>query len=67
MKTEYTARELRQEIRILQHWFEDVTLHPVRETAEPPDAAVICRTVTVGGMAYCVHMRREMSEHGGAG
>ena len=55
MKTEYTARELCREIRVLRNWFETVTLHPAREE-ERTDASVICRTVTVDGLQYCVHM-----------
>ena len=31
MKTEYTARELCREIRVLRNWFETVTLRPARE------------------------------------
>lgn len=55
MKTEYTARELCREIRVLRNWFESVTLYPAREDTRREPAG-ICRTVTVNGLRYCVHM-----------
>lgn len=55
MKTEYTARELFWELRVLRGRFERVILCPVRGDAQP-EQSELCRTVTVDGLRYCVHM-----------